>query len=115
MSNSRAIFIVGRDQILLETRKQILEKAGYSVATACSTMEMEEILQDHPVDLLMLCHTLHSGQCNEAVTSAKQANSKVIIVVLTAASRPCVEGADIVVHQMSSPQRLLDMVRELLP
>jgi DNA-binding response OmpR family regulator len=115
MSNSKAILIVGRDQILLETRKQILEKAGYSVATAGSTMETEDILQNQPVNLLMLCHTLHSGQCNEVVASAKQANSKVIIVVLTAASRPCVEDADMVVHQMSTPQRLLDLVREVLP
>lgn len=52
------ILLYGHYPTLLQTRRWILEKAGFRVWIATQFAELENILTTRPIDLLILSHTL---------------------------------------------------------
>jgi CheY-like chemotaxis protein len=62
-----SILIYGRDARLLETRKMVLESAGYRVYLASDLSTADQILPEKQVDLLILCHSLSMEDCGRAL------------------------------------------------
>jgi DNA-binding NtrC family response regulator len=60
---SAGILIFGHDAILLETRRLILEKAGFQVRIATEATETLQILVREPIDLFILCQSLPLNEC----------------------------------------------------
>ncbi len=52
------VLCYGHDQILLETRKRILERAGYAVLSTSDQSTVEKELIGGNVSILVLCHTV---------------------------------------------------------
>jgi len=68
---SFCILVYGSDQLLLNTRTMVLEKAGYAVLTAIEASDVERIILSQKISLLVLCHTLSSEKCEAALELAE--------------------------------------------
>lgn len=68
-SPSPVVLILGHDDILLETRHWILERAGIKAYISTQLHEMKMIAATHPIDVLVLCHTLSATEREEAIAS----------------------------------------------
>jgi DNA-binding NtrC family response regulator len=60
---SVGILIFGHDTILLETRRLILERAGFQVWIATEATEAVQILVTKRIDLFILCQSLSPKEC----------------------------------------------------
>ncbi|MGB6690907.1 MAG: hypothetical protein WBE76_23990 [Terracidiphilus sp.] len=57
MHTDRSVLCVGRDRLLLQSRKRILAKC-FQVETALALAELEAMCARHCFDVIVLCHTL---------------------------------------------------------
>jgi DNA-binding NtrC family response regulator len=83
-----SILMFGRDIRLLETRAWVLETAGYKVRTVSSVEALDQVLASESIDLLVLCHSLSTEQCNQTLILTKDL-PKVKILLLTTGERGC--------------------------
>ena len=68
MDMSRSILLYGHDDVLLFTRRAILEKTGFRVFTASYLHEVEVIAATQPIDLLVLCQTVSYEERTKALS-----------------------------------------------
>ena len=110
------ILIYGSNSKLLDLRKLVLEGRGYMVQTTCSQMEARQFLDFMNIDLLMLCHTLPTEECDSLATEAETAWPRTKVLLLTA---PTLQGC----HQLQNhdsfamsdgPTKLVQRVDDLL-
>lgn len=110
------ILIYGHDPMLLDTRRWVLEKAGFEVLTIAELDRAAEIVTDQPIDLFLLCHTLTVAERHAAVTtiSALQPQMKRLIMTTNAHEdeREEVEGESL--HLFMGAEGLIATARRLL-
>jgi len=111
---SFCILVYGSDQLLLNTRTMVLEKAGYAVLTAIEASDVERIILSQKISLLVLCHTLSSEKCEAALELAESRRPVIRSLVLTAGMTPCSERAhDAILSAFDGPRRLVETVEKL--
>src|ERR1700692_982975 len=71
MSESICLVLYGRDQCLLDTRRRLLQEAGYPVWTARQIPDVFAIITEERVDVLILCHTLSQEEFTWAIAFAE--------------------------------------------
>ena len=52
------VVICGNDELLLRTRKLVLENAGFLVTTVVGLSALASLREEREIDLLLLCHSL---------------------------------------------------------
>jgi len=114
MSEGQSILVFGTDALLLDTRRRILENAGFGVTWSITLEDTVQSLREKDVALLLLCHTLSSEDCERVIAVAHSITPTIVILALATTSGPCVEKSDVVVHQMSGPQKLVETVQTIL-
>lgn len=62
------VLCIGHDQLLLQTRKWMLEKE-FEVETADTIGQTFELLNSRTYDLLLLCHSLDDNECKLICTA----------------------------------------------
>lgn len=67
---STSILIYGRDERLLETRRWVLETAGFEVSTTAKPTEVYQTMVAQHIDLFILCHTLSADEQGSALATA---------------------------------------------
>jgi hypothetical protein len=70
MTAPLSILLFGRDHRLLETRRWVLESAGYRAKTATEREELEHLLATECFAVLILCHTLSEADAEAAIALA---------------------------------------------
>jgi hypothetical protein len=65
MDNERSILCVGRDRLLLQSRKRVLARR-FLVETALALTELEALYAGRDYDLIVLCHTLSASERKQA-------------------------------------------------
>ena len=70
MYASARILVFGHDALLFETRRLILERAGFQVWTAGEVTEAVQILAKEPIDLFILCQSLPVDECASILKAA---------------------------------------------
>lgn len=70
MPKASQILCYGADLQLLQTRGWVLEHAGFEVTLAIKTRKFEQLLLSGDFDLLILCRSLNSSQCDTAARFA---------------------------------------------
>jgi CheY-like chemotaxis protein len=85
----RSILLFGKDAMLLQTRRWLLERSGYVVRTASDLTELDRMSAEGPVDLLILCHSLsvEEAALAEAVVSSRYARVKILALVIGTSRR----------------------------
>lgn len=67
MATPRRVLMFGRDVMLLDTRRMVLQSAGYEVSTGTQLSELDRAVSLRSFDLLILCHTLALDECGRAL------------------------------------------------
>ena len=110
-----SILIYGRDHGLMDTRRWVLELAGYRVFTAQSLVEAGKIATLEPISLLLLCHTLSVEDCQMALELADSVRPGMKRLLMTASKpRGLQESHDRILSAFDGPRALIAAVRELL-
>ena len=87
-SNLSRILIVGRDGVLLQTRRLILQQEGFSVDTALDHKEFDALVAraSSPYHLWVLCHTIQEEDLQKVERAAREA--KIAIYQLSSSVEP---------------------------
>ncbi len=115
MSRSPAhILVYGQDSALLETRKLVLQHAGFDVTVALEMQTAEEKLAAQPFDLFILCHSLSLRNCEEALALTHTLRSGMKNLILSTALSGCSGGAgDVTLSAFANPRTLIETVNKL--
>jgi len=77
------VLCYGRDPILLETRRQLLEHAGYDARSATDELTVEQHLRTGEVSILVICHTASRNQVEQIAKFHSQIQSSAAILFLS--------------------------------
>lgn len=103
---------VGRDPVLLQTRCQVLQSAGYTVVSALSLDQSLKEFRGRDFDLVILCHSIPEPD-REVITKAIHSHSpKTPVIVVSATLSAMDRFADAMVE--SEPTILLQEIPKLL-
>ena len=113
MSVSTCILIYGQDRLLLETRRWVLERAGFQVSTTTELTDVEQIATIQHIDLFILCHTLSSEQLKRAFALAHALRPKRQILVLAEPNTPPSAEGHQVLSGLTDPLTLIAAVQRM--
>lgn len=114
MQSSR-ILVFGHDPILLSTRTMILRREGFDVLTSSDLPQATRLLDQHPVDLLILCHTAHPEEQQTLLSLAHTALRDTRTLVLFAGDPGSTPSApDPTLSILEGPHSLLSTVHGLI-
>jgi CheY-like chemotaxis protein len=74
------VLSIGSQLAVLDTRELILRSAGYIVVSAISIEEAVRFFQDGDFDLIVLCHTLPTKECERLTSLIRASGSRIPIV-----------------------------------
>ena len=80
---SSKILLLGNDLPLLEIREAVLRFAGLPVAIAFGTQRIEAALQDLPIGVFVLCHSVPHHWKVKAVEAIRERTPDAKILLLT--------------------------------
>jgi hypothetical protein len=108
------VLLFGNDEHLLESRRMVLESVSCTVYSATRLLALNRILTDRPIDLLILCHTLTTEECERAKSVVEAHSPQVKVLVLEAANfAQCAATGDRVVSTAEGPKALLETIGEM--
>jgi DNA-binding NtrC family response regulator len=106
--------IFGHDTTLLRTRELILSRAGFDVLTTSDPLEASELLANQPVDLLILCHTLHDPERQSILAVAHIAKPALRVLALVAnATASSADGNEATLSIFDGPEKLVTVAHGL--
>jgi len=107
-----SVLVFGRDFQLVHTRSLILEKAGFHVRTASSLPDIQQLLPEPTIDVMLLCHSLSSHDCTEALNIAHDRWPNIQTIALVSGSSNCGSAStDAVMEATDGPAKLISAVR----
>jgi DNA-binding NtrC family response regulator len=76
------ILVFGSDDVLLNTRRMILEKAGFEALTTSQISDAERIMKEHNVALLVVCSSVENKDVSQVLQAAStvRPNIKTLVV-----------------------------------
>jgi hypothetical protein len=107
------VLCISRDSHLMRTRQLVLA-TQYEVVSVDSIEGIEALPTDQDFDLIVLCHSLSSEECDQCVEIASTRWPQAKIVALSVERADCSEYADRVVRGMDGPRFLLQTIDRLL-
>ena len=116
MPPASTILIYGHDRTLLDTRRWVLEKAGFQVFTVGKMENAAKIVADERIDLLLLCHTLTAEERRAALVAATahRPGTKRLVMMTTSQEVGLEEIEGESVHIFAGAAALIAATRKLL-
>lgn len=113
--NLNCVLVYGSDKLLLDTRTMVLVRAGFRVLAVLQPSEPEPVIEEHPVGLVVLCHSLSAARCESLLEFTKSRRPAIRTLVLTAGASVCADQHPTdVLSTFDGPERLTEAVRRLL-
>ena len=106
------VLAVGHDPVLLETRSQVLQGAGYTVIPELSLKKAVARFREGDFDLVLLCHSIPAQDRERLTQLLRQHASRTPIVSVSTNVCDLDSFADAMVG--NDPGELLTGLRELL-
>ena len=104
----------GHDDMLLFTRKKILERE-FSVDVCTRLSELDAVLAAGPVDIAVVCHSVPDAECEEMMHRVREHSPGVKVLVLYASTPDlCSSHSDESMENLEGPSSLLHKVHELM-
>ncbi len=114
MTPKPVILVFGRDADLLQTRRWVLEQAGYQVLTAHTLAQAENTLAVQSIDLFLLCHSTSMEDCKQLLTAANTTRPEIKLLLMAADMPLCsLSRNERVISAFQGPQALIDAVHQL--
>jgi DNA-binding NtrC family response regulator len=76
------ILVFGSDDVLLNTRRMILQKAGFEALTASQISDAERIMKEHNVALLVVCSSVEIKDVSPVLEAASSGRPNIKILVV---------------------------------
>jgi DNA-binding response OmpR family regulator len=122
--NTPSILFYGHDELLLVTRRRILEGAGFRADVTSELKEIPRLVHELPADLVVLCHSLSRTECVVAGMIARNHRPEARILLLVAdgffgerdrgRDTSMSEVADDILTLSLEPETLVAKVRSML-
>jgi DNA-binding response OmpR family regulator len=122
--NTPSILFYGHDELLLVTRRRILEGAGFRAEVTSELKEIPRLVHELPADLVVLCHSLSRTECVVAGMIARNHRPEARILLLVAdgffgerdggRDTSMSEVADDILTLSLEPETLVAKVRSML-
>jgi DNA-binding response OmpR family regulator len=119
-----AVVFYGHDELLLMTRRRILEGAGFRADVTSEVKEIPRLVRELPADLVVLCHSLTCTECVAAAMVARNHRPEVGVLLLMAdgflresdreSGYGISETADDILTLSLEPESLVAKVRSML-
>ena len=110
-----SVLCYGHDSCLLTTRQQILERAGFATEIVGSQQEFEHCLQEYSVDLVLLCHSLTTAECEYVKQAVHVQAEPTLLLLLSKGVNKCsLEGVDALFNSGEGPSALIRFITTLL-
>jgi CheY-like chemotaxis protein len=106
------VLAVGRDPVLLETRSQVLQAAGYTVIPEHSLKKAVARFREGDFDLVLLCHSISAKDRERLTRLLREHTSRTPIVSVSSSMSALDSFADATIG--NDPRELLVGLRELL-
>jgi hypothetical protein len=108
------ILCYGHEELLLYTRKRILEREF--LVDRCNDLTcLAEKLSQGPLDLLLLCQSVPDAECEAVIDMVRAASPGVKVLVLEKGhSGSCSLHSDAAIENLGGPPALLQEVHALL-
>jgi len=106
------ILAVGSDPVLLETRSQVLQAAGYTVIPERSLKKAVAIFREGDFDLVLLCHSIPAQDRERLTRLLREHTSRTPIVSVSPSWSALDSFADATIG--NDPKELILGLRELL-
>jgi DNA-binding NtrC family response regulator len=104
----------GHDEMLLFTRKRILERE-YWVETCDRLCDLEEMLAKGPFQLALLCQSVPDAECKEIMQRVRSAWPEIKVLVLRESIvGVCATRSDCTMDSLDGPPALLHEIHLLL-
>jgi CheY-like chemotaxis protein len=103
---------VGRDPVLLETRGQLLRKAGYRVVSALSTEQALQNFASGDFDIVILCHSIPVRERERLTYAIHRHSPNTPVVVVRARVSAMDSFADATIE--NEPEILLQEIPRIL-
>ncbi len=115
MADSASILLFGQDTRLVDTRRWVLEKAGFQLHTALSLTDLDWMAEQHQIDLFILCDSLSSElrlQALEVIRYRWPLSQRLVLtpILFSAALEPIEK----VFPAMDGPRKLVAAIHHLL-
>jgi hypothetical protein len=116
MSSLGTVVCFSRDHQLLELRRLVLHRAGFTVLAALEYDVVRQFSELHSVDLLILGHTLTRAQCEQALRLAAATKPPIKTLILRYDDfSPCAAGiANEDLDLLGGPEALVARVKRML-
>ena len=106
------VLAVGRDPVLLETRSQVLQAAGYTVIPERSLKKALAMFREGDFDLVLLCHSIPAQERERLTRLLREHSSRTPIVSVSCFLSALDSFADATIG--NDPKELLAGLLELL-
>jgi DNA-binding response OmpR family regulator len=106
------VLAVGLDPQLLDTRRMLLQSAGYIVATARSIKEAFHLFVNGDFDLVVLCHTIPEKDRDGLTWMIRASGSRTPVVTISTLAGQRDFFADATLE--TDPSKFLGGIRDLL-
>ena len=106
------VLAVGRDPVLLETRSQVLQAAGYTVIPERSLKKAVARFREEDFDLVLLCHSIPAQDRERLTRLLREHTSRTPIVSVSCSVSALDSFADATLG--NEPEELILGLRELL-
>lgn len=114
MSLLPRLLCYGHDDLLLFTRKKILERE-YFVETCTHITGLEPILSRGPIEVVVLCHSVPDEECQEVLLRVRERSPSVKVLVLYETDPQfCTEHSDKTMESLDGPYTLIEDVHALM-
>ena len=111
---SGTILIYGNEPLLVETRRLILEQAGYEVYATMEFQNAMRILADQAVDLLLLGQSLREDERRGMIETASAMSPEIKCIALGSEDQIGTPDRAEVVDGRKGPAHLLEAIGKIL-
>lgn len=114
MPSTASVLLYGNDTHLLRTRRWLVESSGLQVFATDQMLALNQIFTEHPIDVLVLCHSLsfEERERAKAIAQAHSPRTKVLVLAVTEAGVRA-RSSDRMISTADGPKVLLDVVEQL--
>jgi hypothetical protein len=112
MSPAR-ILIYGRDSLLLNSRRMVLQHAGYNVTASSDLHSIRELLTSQIFEIFVVCHTLSAAERESALAISHALHPRPLNLILNTASSHYFGGPEDEITAFCDPESFVATVSEL--
>ncbi len=108
------VVMLSDDPELALLRHYILQSAGYDVISPRNEKEAEKVIQEHDMDIAVLCHRLSGASARQLIRCFREnnPNGKIVAMVHVYGEWPEIE-ADRYIVGTDGPEALLHVLTEM--